>query len=569
MAVRFTTKMMQNTSIRNLNINKQRQEMLTNQMATGKKITRPSDDPVTAIRALKLNASLDKIDQYYERNAKDAQSWLDLTDKAIATVNNIIGGDDGMQVLINQAISEYNNYSDRLNTVKQLVSLAQEYYSVGNADSAGRSLFTGYRTDLPLAFTADKEETYKITEQHTNLDMDKITYVSTGCLREINEGNFNAPNMDTSEYDITTNEIYRFRLAYNKVDEVKEQKVPQLDATGMPVLGPDGKPVMITNKDANGNTIYEPNVSFEFGDFGSAVGTTIFSINPVYAADGVTKVSQDIQFFASGTEEAYMTVVKDPNAVVYIADTGEILLGANVKQTVAELSSDTEIRMSYEKTNWQKNDLDPVHYFYTQRKHETQDRWLEYNENFLMDPTASGKQIIEYDIGNNHTIRVNTTADELFTHGVGRDVNEVQKMIDEQGVLIENLNKVKELIDSGKYDGDDLKRLETQKAALEKAQTYMEDKVTNRLKELQTVFKGYHEQVNVASTNCGTRGSRLELIQNRLSTQQTNYKELVSDNEDADYAELTVQLGSIKMTYESALSSISYVMQTSLLDYIR
>ena len=97
----------------------------------------------------------------------------------------------------------------------------------------------------------------------------------------------------------------------------------------------------------------------------------------------------------------------------------------------------------------------------------------------------------------------------------------------------------------------------------------MEDKVTNRLKELQTVFKGYHEQVNVASTNCGTRGSRLELIQNRLSTQQTNYKELVSDNEDADYAELTVQLGSIKMTYESALSSISYVMQTSLLDYIR
>ena len=545
MAVRFTTKMMQNTSIRNLNINKQRQEMLTNQMATGKKITRPSDDPVTAIRALKLNASLDKIDQYYERNAKDAQSWLDLTDKAIDTVNNIIGGDDGMQVLINQAISEYNNYSDRLNIVKQLVSLAQEYYSVGNADSAGRSLFTGYRTDLPLAFKADKEETYKITEQRTNLDMDKITYVSTGCLRELNEGNFNAANMNTTEYDITTNEIYRFRLAYGKVDEVKE------------------------HKDANGNTIYEPNVRFEFGDFGSAVGTTIFSANPVYAADGVTKISQDIQCFASGTEEAYMTVVKDPNAVVYIADTGEILLGANVKQTVSELSPDTEIRMSYEKTNWQKNDLDPVHYFYTQRKHETQDRWLEYNEHFLEDPTASGKQIIEYDIGNNQTIRVNTTADELFTHGVGRDVNEVQQMIDEQGILIENLNKIKEMIDSGKYDGDDLKRLETQKAALEKAQTYMEDKVTSRLKELQTVFKGYHEQVNVASTGCGTRGSRLELIQNRLSTQQTNYKELVSENEDADYAELTVQLGSIKMTYEAALSSISYVMQTSLLDYIR
>ena len=74
MAMRITTKMMQNTSLRNLNINKARQEMLTNQMSTGKKITRPSDDPVIAIRALKLNSSLDKIDQYYEKNAASVNS---------------------------------------------------------------------------------------------------------------------------------------------------------------------------------------------------------------------------------------------------------------------------------------------------------------------------------------------------------------------------------------------------------------------------------------------------------------------------------------------------------------
>ncbi len=249
--------------------------------------------------------------------------------------------------------------------------------------------------------------------------------------------------------------------------------------------------------------------------------------------------------------------------------TGELLLGKNVKQSVSELTHDTEIRISYEKTNWKKNDLDPVHYFYTERKHETQDRWLKYNENFLADPTASGKQIIEYDIGNNQTIRVNTTADELFTHDIGRDVEELKRMVDDESVIKDNLNKVKELIDSGKYTGDDLKQLELQKAALEKAETYSRDKVTSRLKELLTVFDGYIENVNTATTNCGSRGSRLTLIQNRLGTQQTNYKELVSENEDADYAELTVQLGSVKMTYEAALSSISYVMQTSLLDYIR
>ncbi len=581
MAMRITTKMMQNTSIRNLNVNKQRQEQLTNQMATGKKITRPSDDPVTAIRALKLNASLDKIDQYYERNSKDARSWLDLTDKAIDTVANILGGDDGMRALITQAISEYNEKKDISAIVKDLVSLAEEVYSVGNADSAGRTLFTGYRTDLPLAFIADKTEQYKITEQFTNLDLDKMTYVGTGCLKELNDGNFNSKDqatndylMNTTEYDVTTNEIYRFRLAYKNTDVVKEKMVEKIDpATGRPEIGPDGKPVMEVAKDPNtGQTIYEPNIKFEFGDFDKKNGTTIYSINPVYD-DSVTPPQQiptkDIKFFESGTEEAYMTVVNDPDAVVYIASTGELLLGSNVKQNVSELTHDTEIRISYEKTNWKKNDLDPVHYFYTERKHEIQDRWLEYNKNFLEDPTASGKQIIEYDIGNNQTIRVNTTADELFTHDIGRDIEELNRMVDDASTIEANLGVISDLIDSGKYEGDDLKQLELEKAALEKAKTYTRDKVTARLKELLTVFDGYIENVSTATTNCGSRGSRLTLIQNRLGTQQTNYKELVSENEDADYAELTVQLGSVKMTYEAALSSISYVMQTSLLDYIR
>ncbi|MDE7207966.1 MAG: flagellar hook-associated protein FlgL, partial [Lachnospiraceae bacterium] len=555
MAMRITTKMMQNTSIRNLNVNKQRQEKLTNQMSTGKKITRPSDDPVTAIRALKLNASLDKIDQYYERNAKDAQSWLDLTDKAIATVANIIGGDDGMRQLLVQAANSYNKDEDINAIVEQLVSLAEEVYSVGNADSAGRSLFTGYRTDLPLTFTEDKEELYKITEQLTNLDMDKMTYVGTGCLKELNEGNFNSKDqttndylMNTTEYDVTTNDIYRFRLAYKNTDVVKEKMVQSVDANGIPVVDADGKPVMEVAKDpTTGQTLYEPNIKFEFGDFKGTNGTTVYSINPVYDDDGNLIPSNGIKFFESGTEEAYMAAVNDPDAVVYIASTGELLLGSNVKQSVSELEHDVEIRISYEKTNWQKNDLDPVHYFYTERKHETQDRWLKYNEYFLEDPTASGKQIIEYDIGNNQTIRVNTTADELFSHDIGRDIEELKRMVDDDSVLEANIKVIQDLIDSNNYEGDDLKQLELQKAALEKAKTYSKDKVLSRLNKLITVFDGYKEDVSTATTNCGSRGSRLELIQNRLSTQQTNYKELVSENEDADYAELTVQLGSIKM----------------------
>lgn len=581
MAMRITTKMIQNTSIRNLNMNKERQEKLTNQMATGKKITRPSDDPVTAIRALKLNASLDKIDQYYERNSEDAKSWLELTDKAIDMVVKLLGDDTGINYKLNQIANTYLEKSDQQAIVTELVSLVNEYYSVGNADSAGRTLFTGYRTDLPLTFKEAKTENYKITEQRTKLDMDTMTYVATGCLKELNEGNFNStdgsgnPLMNTTEYDVSTNEIYRFRLAYDKTDKVKEKKEQLTDASGKPQFDLDGNPIMQTVMDPNDPTgtrpIYEPDIKFEFGNFKSEFGTTVYSINAVYDENTIppTKISRDIQFFDDATEEAYMTAVKDPNAVVYIASTGELLLGDNVKQTVAELDSDVEVRLSYEKSEWKKNDLDPIHYFYTERKHPTQDRQLIYNEHFLEDPTANGKQIIEYDIGNNQTIRVNTTADEIFTHDLGRDIYELQDMANEKSIIFTNLEKIKSMIASGDYIEEDLARLELQKAALEKANTYINDKLKLRMGELLTCAKGYLEQANTAGTSCGSRGKRLELIQNRLGTQQENYEELVSRNEDANYADLATQLASVKTSYDAALSSISYVLQTSLLDYIR
>lgn len=542
MAMRITTKMVQNTSIRNLNINKKRQEKLTNQMATGKKITRPSDDPVTAIRALKLNSSLDKIDQYYERNAEDAVSWLDLTDKAIDTAVGIVGDKTGMTYKLNQLANTYLEYSDRLDIAKELVSLAEEYYSVGNADSAGRSLFTGYRTDMPLVFKEPKTENYKITEQRTKADMDKITYVASGCLRELNEGNFNSKDisgnytMNTTEYDVTTHDIYRLRLAYSNTEIVKQ----------------------VPDPDNPANMIYQPDVKIEFGDFTGVLGTTSYSAN-----------AGTLLCFENATEDAYKAAVNNPGKAVYIASSGELLLGSDVKQKVAELETDTEIRLSYEKSDWKKNEIDPVHYFYTERKHPTQDRMLVYNENFLTDATPSGKQIIEYDIGNNQTIRVNTTADELFTHDVGRDVQELQEMITEEGIMLTNLEKIKSMIASGKYAGDDLAQLELQQKALAKAKESLTDTFKKRSGELLTRFKGYMENINAASTNCGSRGARLELIKNRLGTQQANYEELVSKNEDADYSELAVQLSSIKTTYDAALSSISYVMQTSLLDYIR
>jgi flagellar hook-associated protein 3 FlgL len=533
MAMRITTKMMQNTSLRNINTNKAKQEDLTNQLSTGKKISRPSDDPVVAIRALKLNSTLDKIDQYYEKNSKDAESWLDLTASAISTVNDILS--TTMKPNINQACNSYEEASDRKAIITNLQQAISEIYSTGNADSGGRSIFTGYRTDMSLTIQADTTNQTTITEQLTNSAIGTKTFVATGKLKEINEGNFQsiAAENGNTEYNVTTNEVYRIRLAYSDLDEVTT--LYTTNANGDKI-----KDTYPADHELAGQIKHIPEVSITFNNKG-------YTPTDVYA---------------TGTDEAYQKAVDDPTAIVYIADTGELLLGSDIQKELSELPSDTEIRVTYDKTDWKKDDLDPVHYFYTWRD------GVEYNANFLVDPTASGKQIIEYDIGNNQTIRVNTTADEVFTHDMGRDAEEVIEMLNEYSSVDDALTTVQNLIDSEKYSGDELTQLENQKAALEKAKTFVGDKINKRCSALLTDCDNYAERTQLAETNCGSRGTRLTLIQNRLNVQQTNFEELVSENEDADYTDLAIQLKSVEMTYEAALSSISYVMQTSLLDFI-
>ncbi|MBQ2257219.1 MAG: hypothetical protein II247_00895 [Lachnospiraceae bacterium] len=635
MAMRITTKMMQNTSLRNLNTNKAREQQLTTQMATGKKIARPSDDPVVAIRALRLNSSLDKIDQYYEKNTADAENWLDLTASAISTVNDILAND--IRKNINQAGNSELEYKDRQAIIENLTNAVKEIYSIGNADSAGRSLFTGYRTDMPLTFKEDKSETYTITQQLTNLDIDKTTFVETGALRDINEGNFST--ISYSAYDVKTNDVYRIRLGYSDIDmkETMANGTASYSSNitigymkGTEVISNENDPKYGCAKIATGTTtayvrmdvkgasdkatvsvVGYGSVTVEKGKkatIGITTGSvsaltvefsddgTIKIINPNEDPDstvtlGYTKTTDEngkpvaefdkkyqttlkINGFypTAQNDDAYKSVIgKDnENNISLIADTGELLLGSAVQEKLSKLSADTELRITYDKSEWKKGDLDPVHYFYTEKAAADNPlRKVKYNENFLDDPTADGKQIIEYDIGNNQSLRVNTTADEFYSHDMIRDVDEVVSMLEEYGTLDDNYKTVKNMIDSEKYTGDELTKLNQQLEALEKAKTMVHDKINKRCEALLTDCDKYIEKTTLAETNCGARGTRLTLVKNRLKAQQTNFQELVSENEDADYTDLTIQLKSVQLTYEAALSSISYVLQTSLLDFVR
>ena len=88
--MRITNKIIQNNNLSNINTNKIYQDTLSTQMSTQKKINRPSDDPVVAIRALRLRSSVTEVTQYYSKNIPDAESWLNVTEDALKNLSQIM-----------------------------------------------------------------------------------------------------------------------------------------------------------------------------------------------------------------------------------------------------------------------------------------------------------------------------------------------------------------------------------------------------------------------------------------------------------------------------------------------
>ena len=577
MAMRITTKMMQNRSLNNLNTNKTLQEKLTTQLSTMKKITRPSDDPVIAIRSLKLNSTLNKIDQYYEKNSNDAQSWLELTESAIKTTNSIL---EDMSGYITQCAQGSLTAEDRAAILQNLANYQSEIYSTGNATSAGRNIFTGYRTDTPLTFLKDKTERYSITEQRDNSYIDTITHTVIGDMANINAGNFNTASYSAyTEYQVKSYDVARIRLAYNNLDidtdatknadKIKlsyftdvntdaahgtdkgasisttsysifmNQNVINNGEMEITVTGKDGKENTYTLGPNGTITLDKTEISMDakgkitITETGNPPQTTTLQTktetdaagNKTYTFADRMETSLTITSFSkTASDDAYASVYGDANAnnITYVAETGELLLGKNVQNKLAALSINNEIRISYDKSEWKTDDLDPVHYFYTERYTDTRDADdpLIYNEEKLTAPKGNvAKQIIEYDIGSNQTIRVNTTADEIYTHNMGRDVGEVKALLEEYDSLEKAYDTVNSLIQSGKYEGTDLDTLNKQLDALDKARALSKATLQERCEGLQTIFKGYTNQATLTRTDVGSRESRLKLIQNRLSAQ--------------------------------------------------
>lgn len=208
--MRITNNMIMKNSLSNINYNKTLYDNLNTQLGTEKKIQRASENPIIAIRALRLRASYSDICQYLEKNIPDAQHWLKSTEDALDSTTGLLSE---FVYYCNQGVNDYNSVNERQILYTQLKQYRDEMYASANADYAGRTVFTGYKTDRTLSFEKDDlpaNYKYKIEQTVSYDDIDTVNRI-TGC---VDSGNVK----EVYESDVLNNKIYRIQLAYKDID---------------------------------------------------------------------------------------------------------------------------------------------------------------------------------------------------------------------------------------------------------------------------------------------------------------------------------------------------------------
>jgi len=143
--MRVTNGMLITNMMRNYRRNLSRMETYQNQLASGKNIRRPSDDPSGASKALKLRSDLSMNEQYI-KNTDNAISWLSITENALRDIGDSL---QRARELTVQAANEVLSPDNRAAIADEIEQIQQHIFNVGNSTYAGRYIFAGFRTDAP------------------------------------------------------------------------------------------------------------------------------------------------------------------------------------------------------------------------------------------------------------------------------------------------------------------------------------------------------------------------------------------------------------------------------------
>lgn len=162
--MRVTQSMLSNNLLRNLTNNSTQMNKYMDQLYTGKKISKPSDDPMVAMKGVSYRSELSRIEQF-ERNTSEANSRLDNTDAAIDQANNAV---QRLRELAVKASNGTNSSDEYQSIVEEAKQLEEHLVDIANTSVNGKYIFDGTNSDTP---PVSIDENGEVTSDFTNDDV--------------------------------------------------------------------------------------------------------------------------------------------------------------------------------------------------------------------------------------------------------------------------------------------------------------------------------------------------------------------------------------------------------------
>jgi flagellar hook-associated protein 3 FlgL len=143
--MRVTNRMMVDTVINNLQANVETLDRIQNQVSSGKRVSRPADDPAAAALGVRLRHEKATDDQW-QRNIEQSRSWLDATDQAMSDVGNALSR---IRELAVQAANDTYSPEDRAHIADEIEQLHDHLAAALNTTVQGdQYIFAGTKTSV-------------------------------------------------------------------------------------------------------------------------------------------------------------------------------------------------------------------------------------------------------------------------------------------------------------------------------------------------------------------------------------------------------------------------------------
>ena len=183
--MRISNATLRNNVMRNLHASLREMSEAQRQMASGRTVNVPSDNPVVAARLLNLNATLHESAQF-QTNVRDGTAWLNMTDVTLGAVGEALHRAKeltlaGANSTLPPEVREFN--------AREVDQLLRHVVSLANSSFDGsRSLFGGtHHGGLPFATVELPDGTIELSTLGTTEGRGAISYeIMRGIEMQVN-----------------------------------------------------------------------------------------------------------------------------------------------------------------------------------------------------------------------------------------------------------------------------------------------------------------------------------------------------------------------------------------------